>query len=143
MLGPGGIAAVILIKRYGRLPVLFWSQLIGLGFLIGCAVAPDLKTFAAMRILNAFFSTAPQCVGLWTGTPLSALNTREFALIRTAHNSLRSLPLPPSSTQAHSLDIWWVFSVAQAPVRFANFVQLYRFHRISFRLAFPPRLPRG
>ncbi|GAA5850501.1 hypothetical protein JCM5353_004758 [Sporobolomyces roseus] len=66
MLGPGGIAAVILIKRYGRLPVLFWSQLIGLGFLIGCAVAPDLKTFAAMRILNAFFSTAPQCVGLWT-----------------------------------------------------------------------------
>ncbi|GAA6008592.1 hypothetical protein JCM11491_003359 [Sporobolomyces phaffii] len=66
MLGPGGIAAVILIKRFGRLPVLFWSQLIGLGFLIGCAVAPDLKTFAAMRILNAFFSTAPQCVGLWT-----------------------------------------------------------------------------
>ncbi|GAA5966202.1 hypothetical protein JCM21900_003331 [Sporobolomyces salmonicolor] len=65
-LGPGGIAAVMLIKRYGRLPVLFWSQLIGLGFLIGCAVAPSLHTFAAMRILNAFFSTAPQCVGLWT-----------------------------------------------------------------------------
>jgi hypothetical protein len=85
-LGPGGIAAVFLIKRFGRLPVLFYSQLIGLGFLIGCAVAPNLKTFAAMRILNAFFSTAPcvlfssffsstvliflrlysQCVGLWT-----------------------------------------------------------------------------
>ncbi|BGP13222.1 hypothetical protein JCM10213_005008 [Rhodosporidiobolus nylandii] len=66
MLGPGGIAAVFLIKRFGRLPVLFWSQLIGLGFLIGCALAPNLEIFAAMRILNAFFSTAPQCVGLWT-----------------------------------------------------------------------------
>ncbi|KAI5474863.1 Mfs transporter [Pseudohyphozyma bogoriensis] len=59
-LGPGGIIAVMLIKRYGRLPF------IGLGFLIGCAVAPNLKTFAAMRILNALFSTAPQCAGLFT-----------------------------------------------------------------------------
>ncbi|BGP37217.1 hypothetical protein JCM10449v2_001122 [Rhodotorula kratochvilovae] len=66
LLGPGGVAAVFFIKRYGRLPVLFWSQVIGLGFLIGCALAKDLKTFAAMRCLNAFFSTAPQCVGLWT-----------------------------------------------------------------------------
>ncbi|GJN87833.1 hypothetical protein Rhopal_000788-T1 [Rhodotorula paludigena] len=62
LLGPGGIAAVFLIKRFGRLPILFWSQLIGLGFLIGCACAPNLSTFAAMRCLNAFFS----CVGLWT-----------------------------------------------------------------------------
>lgn len=71
LLGPGGIVAVVLVKRYGRLPVsnnftwklvyarlisrhinsiqsqiLFWSQLIGLGFLIGCALAPDLNTFA-------------------------------------------------------------------------------------------------
>ncbi|ORY88677.1 major facilitator superfamily domain-containing protein [Leucosporidium creatinivorum] len=65
-LGPGGIIAVMLIKRYGRLPILFWSQFIGLGFLIGCAVAPNLHTFAAMRILNALFSTAPQCAGLFT-----------------------------------------------------------------------------
>lgn len=66
LLGPGGVVAVFFIKRFGRLPVLFWSQVIGLGFLIGCAVSPDLKTFAAMRCLTAFFSTAPQCVGLWT-----------------------------------------------------------------------------
>ncbi|KAK4703847.1 hypothetical protein P7C70_g2363, partial [Phenoliferia sp. Uapishka_3] len=66
VLGPGGLVAVVLIKRYGRLPVLFWSQFIGLGFLIGCVAAPNLNTFAAMRILNAFFSTAPQCAGLFT-----------------------------------------------------------------------------
>ncbi|KAM0745607.1 MFS general substrate transporter [Meredithblackwellia eburnea MCA 4105] len=65
-LGPGGLIAVMLIKRWGRLPILFWSQFIGLGFLIGCAVAPNLHTFAAMRILNALFSTAPQCAGLFT-----------------------------------------------------------------------------
>jgi len=66
MLGPGGICAVFFIKRYGRLPVLFWSQVFGLGFTIGCAVAPNLSVFAAMRILQGTFQTAPQCVGLWT-----------------------------------------------------------------------------
>jgi hypothetical protein len=28
LLGWGGMAAVILIRRFGRLPVLFWSQVI-------------------------------------------------------------------------------------------------------------------
>ncbi|GAA5979068.1 hypothetical protein JCM10908_002794 [Rhodotorula pacifica] len=65
LLGWGGLCSVPLMKRYGRLPVLWWSQVIGLGFLIGCAVSPNLSTFAAMRCLTAFFSTAPQCVGLW------------------------------------------------------------------------------
>ncbi|KAH9810227.1 major facilitator superfamily domain-containing protein [Melampsora americana] len=65
MLGPGGLVATILVKRYGRLPILFWSQLIGLGFLIGCATSRDLNTFAAMRCINAFFSSAPQVMGLY------------------------------------------------------------------------------
>ncbi|KAM0746165.1 MFS general substrate transporter [Meredithblackwellia eburnea MCA 4105] len=65
-LGAGGIVATMLIKRWGRLPILFWSQVLGLGFLIGCALAPNLKTFAAMRILDGIFSTAPQCAGLFT-----------------------------------------------------------------------------
>ncbi|KAJ9120502.1 hypothetical protein QFC24_005175 [Naganishia onofrii] len=56
MLAWGGIIAVFFIKSYGRLPVLFWSQFIGLGFGIGCAVAPNLKVgrfmFLMMRILT-------------------------------------------------------------------------------------------
>lgn len=55
----------MLVRRYGRLPVLFWSQarenprpvvpsrlirfgvqLLALGFLVGCTFAPNLKTFA-------------------------------------------------------------------------------------------------
>ena len=53
----------MLMRRYGRLPVLFWSQVhrlsiaacrkanliprqvLALGFLVGCTFAPNLKTF--------------------------------------------------------------------------------------------------
>ncbi|CAE6441940.1 unnamed protein product [Rhizoctonia solani] len=65
LLGPGGVLAVILISSFGRLPVLFWSQVLGLGFLIGCTVAPTLTVFAVTRCLQSFFSTAPQVVGLY------------------------------------------------------------------------------
>lgn len=66
LLGPGGVVAVLFIRKFGRLPVMFWSQLLGLAFQIGCTFAPNLSTFAAMRCLNAFFSTAPQVTGLYT-----------------------------------------------------------------------------
>ncbi|PCH45129.1 MFS general substrate transporter [Wolfiporia cocos MD-104 SS10] len=65
LLGWGSIVAVMLMRRFGRLPVLFWSQVIALGFLIGCTFAPSLKTFAAMRCLTAFFGTCPQVTGLF------------------------------------------------------------------------------
>lgn len=52
-------------RRYGRLPVLFWSQVFGAAFMCGCTFAPNLKTFAAMRCLQSFFSTAPQVIGLY------------------------------------------------------------------------------
>ncbi|KAF8582553.1 MFS general substrate transporter [Ramaria rubella] len=54
----GGIFAVILMRRYGRLPVLFWSQLLSVGFLV------------AMRCLTAFFGTCPQVTGLYVVTDL-------------------------------------------------------------------------
>lgn len=64
MLGWGGLIAIFLIKKLGRLPILFWSQVFGLGWTIGQTVAPKLGTFAAMRILSAVFQTAPQVSGL-------------------------------------------------------------------------------
>lgn len=60
LLGWGGVISIVFIRRYGRLPVLFWSQVIGLGFLVGATFAPNLNTFAAMRCLTAFFATSPQ-----------------------------------------------------------------------------------
>ncbi|KAI0040200.1 MFS general substrate transporter [Auriscalpium vulgare] len=70
LVGWGGIFSVILIRRYGRLPVLFWSQLLALGFLVGCTFAPNLKTFAAMRCLTGFFGTTPQVTGLYVVTDM-------------------------------------------------------------------------
>ncbi|KAG2061658.1 MFS general substrate transporter [Suillus hirtellus] len=55
LLGWGGIFWVMLMRRYGRLPVLFWSQLFAFAFLIGATLAPNLATFAGMRCLTAFF----------------------------------------------------------------------------------------
>ncbi|KAK0192766.1 major facilitator superfamily domain-containing protein [Armillaria mellea] len=68
--GWGGIFAVVLIRRYGRLPVLFWSQVLALGFLVGCTFAPNLATFAGMRCLTGFFGTVPQVTGLYVVTDL-------------------------------------------------------------------------
>jgi len=70
LLGPGGMIAVMFVRRYGRLPILFWSQVIALGFLVGCTFAPNFRTFAAMRCLTAFFGTAPQITGLYVVTDM-------------------------------------------------------------------------
>ncbi|KAF7358628.1 MFS general substrate transporter [Mycena sanguinolenta] len=70
LLGWGGLTAVMAIRRLGRLPVLFWSQLLALGFLVGATFAPNLNTFTAMRCLTAFFGTAPQVTGLYIVTDL-------------------------------------------------------------------------
>ncbi|KAJ7322868.1 MFS general substrate transporter [Mycena albidolilacea] len=70
LLGWGGLTAVMAIRRLGRLPVLFWSQLLAVLFLVGATFAPDLTTFTAMRCLTAFFGTAPQVTGLYVVTDL-------------------------------------------------------------------------
>ncbi|KAF4302307.1 mfs transporter [Botryosphaeria dothidea] len=64
MLGPGGIFAVPLTERYGRLPVLFWSQLIGLVLIIGATLSPTYAKFTAARTLQGLFNTPPQVIGL-------------------------------------------------------------------------------
>ncbi|KAJ7895277.1 MFS general substrate transporter [Mycena olivaceomarginata] len=68
--GWGGVFVVILIRRYGRLPILFWSQVLALLILLGATIAPDSKTFAAMRCLTGFFGTAPQITGLYVVTDM-------------------------------------------------------------------------
>ncbi|KAG6825209.1 hypothetical protein H0H92_004387 [Tricholoma furcatifolium] len=70
LLGPGGLMAIFFVKRYGRLPVLFWSQVLALAFLLGATFSPTLKTFTAFRCLTAFFGTAPQVTGLYVVTDL-------------------------------------------------------------------------
>jgi MFS family permease len=62
--GPGGLLAVPLIQRYGRLPVLFWSQFLSALWVMAAALAPGYGSFTAFRALQGFFNTAPQVVGL-------------------------------------------------------------------------------
>ncbi|KAI7460638.1 hypothetical protein KC367_g8931 [Hortaea werneckii] len=62
--GPAGIFAVPLIQRYGRLPVLFWSQFVSALMVLAAALSPNYACFTAFRALQGWFNTAPQVVGL-------------------------------------------------------------------------------
>lgn len=62
--GPAGLLAVPLVQRYGRLPVLFWSQFITAFMVLGAALSPNYACFTAMRALQGWFNTAPQVAGL-------------------------------------------------------------------------------
>ena len=64
MQGPGGLIAVPLIQRFGRLPVLFWSQLLSAIVVMAAAVSPNYAAFTAFRTLQGFVNTAPQVIGL-------------------------------------------------------------------------------
>lgn len=85
LLGWGGLFAVVLMQRIGRLPVLFWSQLLALGFLIGCTLAPNLNTFAAMRFLASVFNPIPHVTGLYIVCDIFPfhLQTRKVRFINT------------------------------------------------------------
>jgi predicted MFS family arabinose efflux permease len=64
MQGPGGLLAVPLVQRFGRLPVLFWSQFLSAIVVMAAAVSPNYGSFTAFRTLQGFVNTAPQVIGL-------------------------------------------------------------------------------
>lgn len=57
MQGPGGLIAVPLVQRYGRLPVLFWSQFFTLITSIGATYAKSYAGFTACRTLQGESTT--------------------------------------------------------------------------------------
>lgn len=62
--GPGGLVAVPLVQRYGRLPVLFWSQFLSAMMVMAAALSPNYACFTAFRALQGFVNSAPQVIGL-------------------------------------------------------------------------------
>ncbi|OJJ48994.1 hypothetical protein ASPZODRAFT_1370324 [Penicilliopsis zonata CBS 506.65] len=62
--GAGGLFAVPLTQRFGRLPVLFWSQFLSCVVVIGCALARNFAGFTAARTVEGLVNTAPQIIGL-------------------------------------------------------------------------------
>ncbi|KAI3616814.1 mfs transporter [Moniliophthora roreri] len=130
-LGPGGVLAVWFINRYGRLPVLFWSQVFALGFLIGCTFAPNLSTFAGEH--PSFISLLNGCLSdiqlpshemphrcFWNGTanfwfirgngfvplPLASTNGRavssRFRVLADTSETISSISGPWDSSSVHS-----------------------------------------
>ena len=54
----------MLMRRYGRLPVLFWSQFLTALIVMAAAVSPNYACFTAFRTLQGLVNTAPQVIGL-------------------------------------------------------------------------------
>ncbi|KDN35715.1 hypothetical protein K437DRAFT_276951 [Tilletiaria anomala UBC 951] len=64
LLGLFGPLWVILIRCYGRVPILFYWQLFGFTWQIDCATSTTPNTFAAIRCLQAAFSTTRQVASM-------------------------------------------------------------------------------
>ena len=66
-LGWGGLFAVMVMRKVGRLPVLFWSQVLALAFMVGCTFAPNLKTFTGELSCGYVALRSPQ---FWHSFPM-------------------------------------------------------------------------
>ncbi|KAH9950836.1 MFS general substrate transporter [Amylocystis lapponica] len=82
LIGVGSPFAVMLVRRYGRLPVLFWSQVLAAAFLVGCTFAPNLRVFTIMRCLTGLVGNCPQVIGLYIVTDMFPfhLQTRKLGI---------------------------------------------------------------
>jgi MFS family permease len=64
MAGVSGLLWFPLFSYWGRMPVLFWSSLMGLLFTLGCILAPDFHTFYGLRALQTLTQAVGQTIGL-------------------------------------------------------------------------------
>lgn len=64
MCGVSGLIWMPLINSWGRIPVLFWSSVLGFGFNIGSALSPNFPVHYAMRILQGVTQSTGQTIGL-------------------------------------------------------------------------------
>ncbi|BGP15366.1 hypothetical protein JCM10213_001442 [Rhodosporidiobolus nylandii] len=64
LLGLGGIVAIPPLYFWGRLPVLFWTQLLGTGMILGSVLCQSFTAYYALRPLTSLFLTAGQVIGL-------------------------------------------------------------------------------
>jgi MFS family permease len=64
MLGVGGLFTVWFSAYFGRLPVLFWFQIIATITVAWCAAAQSFNSYMTARILNGFFAVCAAGGGL-------------------------------------------------------------------------------
>ncbi|KAK4334530.1 Major facilitator superfamily domain-containing protein [Rhodotorula toruloides] len=64
LLGIGGLVWIPPLYFWGRLPVLFWTQLLGTFMVLGSVLVQDFTAYYALRPLTSLFLTAGQTIGL-------------------------------------------------------------------------------
>lgn len=64
MCGLSGLVWMPLLNSWGRMPVFFWSTVMGLFFTLGCALSPTYEIYYAMRVLQTINVTTGQTIGL-------------------------------------------------------------------------------
>lgn len=64
MCGVSGIVWMPLLNSWGRIPVLFWSTLLGFFFTLGAVLAPNFPVHYAMRTLQCVTQSTGQTIGL-------------------------------------------------------------------------------
>jgi MFS family permease len=64
MCGVSGLVWMPLFNFWGRIPVLFWSSLLGLLFTLGCVLAPNFEAFYGLRALQGLTQSVGQTIGL-------------------------------------------------------------------------------
>jgi MFS family permease len=62
--GVSGILWMPLLNSWGRMPVLFWSTVLGLLFTLGAVLAPNFPTHYAFRALEGVTQSTGQTIGL-------------------------------------------------------------------------------
>ncbi|OQV06562.1 hypothetical protein CLAIMM_11112 [Cladophialophora immunda] len=64
MCGVSGIIWMPLLNSWGRIPVLFWSGVLGFFFTLGAVLAPNFPVHYAMRTLQGVTQSTGQTIGL-------------------------------------------------------------------------------
>lgn len=64
MLALGSVLWMPLLNCWGRMPLLFWSTILGMLFTLGAALSQDFPTFYGMRALQCCFQPLGQVIGL-------------------------------------------------------------------------------
>ncbi|BGP31424.1 hypothetical protein JCM10296v2_003188 [Rhodotorula toruloides] len=89
---------------WGRLPVLFWTQLIGTFMVLGSVLVQDFNAYYALRPLTSLFLTAGQTIGL-----TFVKGESRFAATGITSSS-SSFGVSPNDLTAHGGQSWVVFA---------------------------------
>lgn len=100
LLGIGGLVWIPPLYFWGRLPVLFWTQLLGTLMVLGSVLVTSFNQYYVLRPLTSLFLTAGQTIGLTFVCVLVLLDYDKTFTDSRGHLAIHPfvhLSLPPRS----------------------------------------------